>query len=120
MYLLRVRGNNLLGPKLSPGGLGYVSYTDSILGAANFILPPVIAVLENGPRCRKSIVKACDRRFHLSERSVDMMLEKYRQYTREFQRGHEKCFEIDPERVGKAPWMRFLIGGVACAVEEVG
>ena len=67
-------------------------------------LPPAIAVLEAGPLARRELVRYCDTRFGLSERATDDMVKKLKPFLRETQRGHEKVFEIDRNRLVDEPW----------------
>jgi hypothetical protein len=77
-------------------------------------LPPVAAILEDGPKTREGLVADGARRFNLSERSVDKALKdlKDQRYLVERQQGHQKVFSIDWERAREAPeWGHLLIGG---------
>jgi hypothetical protein len=71
-------------------------------------LPPVISVLEEGPKSRQDIVGECGRRFGLGERSVDEMLAEQNVYLIPNREGHKRVFQIDRERSRQAPWDRFL------------
>jgi len=71
-------------------------------------LPPVIAVLTDGPKSREELVRACGWRFHLGHAKVDEMIAHEKPFLGEAQRGHEKVFEIDLERAKQAPWGKYL------------
>jgi AAA domain len=71
-------------------------------------LPPVIAVLATGAKLRQQIIDECEARFGLSERSADDLLREYRQLLTEGRDGHEKSFELNPERAKEEPWFAFL------------
>lgn len=74
-------------------------------------LPPVIEVLSvRGQETRETITSQCERRFGLSARSVDEMLGQQREFLKEKMVGHSKQFEIDLDKVHRAPWCRFLFG----------
>ena len=70
-------------------------------------LPPVIAVLEAGPKSRQEVLTECEIRFGLSERKVDEMLGEHKQFLRESQQGHHKVFEIDWDRADGEAWFPF-------------
>ena len=70
-------------------------------------LPPVIAVLETGPKSRQDVLTECKVRFGLSERKVDEMLGEHKPFLRENQQGHQKVFEIDWDRAVGARWFSF-------------
>lgn len=71
-------------------------------------LPPVIAMLEGGAKLRQELVGQGQKRFGLGERKVDEMTTALRHYLRESQQGHQKLFELDPERLAEAEWFPFL------------
>jgi hypothetical protein len=73
-------------------------------------LPPVIAILVDGPQLRESIVEGCRSRFGIS-RTADDLIKGNKQFLRERMVGHAKEFEIDWERAADAPWGCFLPGG---------
>ncbi len=66
-------------------------------------LPPVVAMLESDPGSRRELLALCRDRFNLGERKADDVLKQQREFLSENQRGHEKVFELNPERVGEAP-----------------
>jgi AAA domain len=59
------------------------------------LLPPVVAVLEDGQLTRKALVEACERRFGLRARKVDEMTQDLRRFLVARQDGHEKTFELN-------------------------
>lgn len=67
-------------------------------------LHPAIAALEAGSLSRREVVRECGERFGLSERTTDDMVKDLKPHLRETQRGHEKVFEIDHDRIADAPW----------------
>lgn len=74
-------------------------------------LPPVIEVLSvRGQETRETIISACKERFGVSARMVDEMIGRQSQFLREKMVRHSKEFEIDLDKVEKAPWCRFLFG----------
>jgi len=71
-------------------------------------LPPVIAVLEPGPRSRQQIIALAGQRFGLGERTVDLDLQFLGGFLLVRQVGHQKFYEIDRERAATAPWGEVL------------
>lgn len=71
-------------------------------------LPPVIAVLEAGPRSRQELVAECESRFGLAQRTTDEMVRENLAFLREGQNGHERILEIDPKSAVDSPWAEFF------------
>jgi hypothetical protein len=71
-------------------------------------LPPIIACLEGGRKCRRQLIAECEARFGMAQRTTDDMLAAHRAFLREEQDGHNRVVEIDPERGMEAPWSDFL------------
>jgi len=69
-------------------------------------LPPVVAVLETGPKSRREVIEECHGRFGLKGRKVDEMLEGEKPFLKERWEGHQAIFQIDAERCADAPWYR--------------
>jgi hypothetical protein len=67
-------------------------------------LPPVITMLEDGPKSRAELVREGKERFGMCHSLVDGMVKELGQYLSQSQRGHEKVFEIDTEPAAEAPW----------------
>jgi hypothetical protein len=104
-------GKQRYGPKRPPLNLWLDAGTLTLTP-----LPPVIAMLEKGPRERPQLVADAKLRFGLGQRGVDGQLDLYRCFLREQQRGHCKVFEIcwdaipltddeDPD----SEWRRLLV-----------
>jgi AAA domain len=66
-------------------------------------LPPVIAVLELGPKSRQQIVDAC-KRFGLSERAVDDQLRDFKGCLDVTQSGHERIFTLNRDKCDAFSW----------------
>lgn len=62
-------------------------------------IPPVLAVLENGPCSRQELLEQCSRRFGMSARTVDEKIGEIKPYLRENQQGHQKIFDLDHEKL---------------------
>ena len=58
-------------------------------------VPPVIALLLEGPRSRRALLQALQTRFGVGQRKGDEMVKGLRPYLRERQVGHQVVFEID-------------------------
>jgi hypothetical protein len=71
-------------------------------------LPPVIAMLREGPMTRAQLLEAFHRRFGLAQRRADDLIAKEKNYLNEMQRGHQKVFEIDLARAAEAEWAIFM------------
>ena len=71
-------------------------------------LPPPIAVLEDRPKSRQSIVDECKERFGLGHTRTSEMLEELKPFLNETQASHSKVFELDRGRAAEAGWGEFL------------
>jgi len=69
-------------------------------------LPPVIQVLQRGPLSRGELLEQLERRFGISQRLADDMINDQRQFLQEYQQGHQRMFEIDRDAaVNAAEWL---------------
>jgi hypothetical protein len=71
-------------------------------------LPPVVAVLERGQKTRQQVIAECRRRFGVAERLAETMLAQESQFLQEGNSGHNRTYEIHPERALEASWAVFL------------
>jgi AAA domain len=100
--------------KLEVGKLRYCSKPEPIpvwFDAGCFRLtplPPIVAVLSNGPKSRQDLVAECRERFGVEDRLVGGMLSEQEPYLLRRQDGHNAIFEIAPDRFLEAPWATFL------------
>ena len=63
------------------------------------LLPAVIAALENGPLARRDLLAACEKRFGLSARKTDELIQQIKPFISEKQQRHEKLFELNAEAI---------------------
>lgn len=75
-------------------------------------LPPVIAILESGPKTRQQLIGECKHRFGIGHTVTDEHIASQKGLLREQQRGHEKVYQIDRDKAQDAPWGEFLEGSV--------
>ena len=69
-------------------------------------LPPVIAVLENGPRPLAELMADLRRRFGIDSNTAGKILKPQKPYLTE---SPKEFYEIDWARAVEAPWHRFLV-----------
>src|SRR5262249_35846761 len=81
-------------------------------------VPPVLAVLSDGPMSRQSLISECERRFQQKPRTTDQALAHLRQFIQETRQGNAKMFALnldailalsaDDDSRARYPWMRFV------------
>jgi hypothetical protein len=62
-------------------------------------LPPVAAMLEDGPRTRQDLIKCIGERFALKERAIDTSLREFQPLLIESQRGHNRVFALNDKAI---------------------
>jgi AAA domain len=62
-------------------------------------LPPVAAMLEDGPRTRQDLIKCIGERFALKERAIDTSLKELQPLLIESQRGHNRVFALNEKAI---------------------
>lgn len=62
-------------------------------------LPPVAALLEDGPRTRQELIKCIYARFALKERAIDTSLKDLQPLLIESQRGHNRVFALNNKAI---------------------
>jgi len=70
-------------------------------------LPPIIALLEDGPKTRQQLVSEGER-FGLSERAVDAQLDENQEVLKRGNRGHERTWELDRTKCQEKEWLQLL------------
>ena len=71
-------------------------------------LPPVVAMMCEGPKTRLQLVEGGKSRFDISQSRVDDMLKESSSWLIESMEGHNKMFKINPLTVGDATWAGWL------------
>lgn len=69
-------------------------------------VPPVIHLLQCGPRSRAELLEGLDLRFGIKQRAADDLIKSHERYLRERMNGHKLIFEIDWNAAleGEAEW----------------
>jgi hypothetical protein len=75
-------------------------------------LPPVIYLLQSGPRSRPELLEGLRRRFGVNQRKGDELIKAEQVYLQERMSGHTRVFEIDWGAAHEADWYR----RIACPV----
>lgn len=71
-------------------------------------LPPVIALLVNGPQIRQFLIDAGKARFDLGQGKIDKMIKDLKGYLISDMDSHKKCFEINKLTAVDASWFPLL------------
>ncbi len=82
-------------------------------------LPPIIHLLVSEPMTREQLLESLARRFHVSQRKADELINEQRVYLFEKMVGHQKTFQIDWVAAKAAPWFgRLPVGqrGEICKI----
>ena len=67
-------------------------------------IPPVIYLLESGPRSRPELVGLLQKRFGVGQSKADAMIGEQQPYLDQSMDGHRKVFTIEPDAATKAEW----------------
>jgi hypothetical protein len=67
-------------------------------------IPPVVHILQTGPKSRAELLSSLETRFNLSQKSADTMISKLNPFLCHRMVGHSKFFEIDWEAAEGTDW----------------
>jgi hypothetical protein len=71
-------------------------------------LPPVIALLTDGPKTREELAEGCESRFGVAERTMAVMINANEAILQAGTRGHRRTFEINQDRLADTEWASYL------------